>query len=237
MRALIIQNDAQDPPGRVLDVLHQLKWEIEIVLMGQEQKVPFFEDFHCMVLLGGPMNVDDVTEYPYLKKIRTITADALEKGFPVLGLCLGAQMLSRASGCIVQRNSGRELGWCKVRLTEEGLKDPVMAGIESSLEVFQWHYDMFEQPNKSSLLAISDRCRNQIIRIGKLSYGFQSHIEVNLQIVSNWITSNYNEVESVLGPGGAEKLLQLTVERMPVYDAVCSSILLNYFRMVAAINK
>lgn len=233
MKAVLIQPQKEVPPGRVLNVLEALKWEAEVLLMEKGCHIPSsLKGYDCLVLLGGTMNVDDVEGYPYLEELRSLTAEAMAGDFPVLGLCLGAQMMSRAAGHRVHRNKCGELGWCEIRLTDEGMEDRIFAGVEKKFEVFHWHEDMFDLPEKSVLLGKSGQCPNQVIRMGEKSYGFQFHPEVSEEIVLNWVKTYGSEVESKLGPGGAARLIRETGEKMPLYHSTCMRILTNYFRNI-----
>jgi len=233
LKALLVQHEDQVPPGRLLEVLNHLKWDAEVIMMEKSPEVPAsINEFDCLVLLGGTVNVDDVKGYPYLENLRRLTSSAIKAGFPVLGLCLGAQMISRAVGGRVYRNQCGEIGWEKVWFTEEGLRDPVLQGFESPLEVFQWHDDMFDVPNGSALLGRSRLCPNQIIRLGKTTYGFQSHLEVTEDIIFDWIESYHVKEESRLGSGGADRLARDTREKMSLYNNISRQILLNYFNNI-----
>ncbi len=233
MKAVLIQNQLEVPAGRVVEVLEELKWGYEILLMEEGTGFPSsLEGLDCLVLLGGTMNVDDVAGYPYLEKLKHFTAGALEKGFPVLGLCLGAQVMSRALGGTVHRNRCGEIGWHEVGLNGEGLGDKVLEGIGSPFEVFHWHEDTFDLPGGAVLLASSAGCPNQVMRIGKKSYGLQFHPEVDEEIVLNWIERYRDEVEIKLGPGGPDRLARQTGEKMPLYRRLCRRMLTNYFRNI-----
>lgn len=231
MKAVLIQPQKEVPPGRLLEVLEDLKWDAEVLLMEENNRIPpSLEGYDCLVLLGGTMNVDDTAGYPYLSKVRGFTAEALKMGLPVLGLCLGAQMMSRAAGSRVHRNRCGELGWHEIRLTGEGIRDKIFAGVEETFEVFHWHEDMFDLPDFSVLLGKSGQCPHQVIRIGKNSYGFQFHPEVDEEIVLNWIEIYGDEVESRLGPGSLADLARQTREKMSLYHRLCTRILTNYFK-------
>lgn len=233
MKAVIIQHQREVPAGLVLEVLVELGWEAEVLLMEEGDDIPAsLEGFDCLVLLGGTMNVDDLAGYPYLEKIRLFTAGALRRDFPVLGLCLGAQMMSRAAGSRVHRRRNGEMGWCEVDFTREGQVDRVLEGVGSPFEVFHWHEDSFDVPPGAVLLGKSGRCPHQIVRIGEKSYGFQFHPEVDQDIILNWINTYRAEVENIIGPEGPETLIRQTGEKMSNYHSQCRRIFVNYFRFV-----
>lgn len=233
MKALIIQHMKEVPPGRVLQVLDHLCWGWEILSMEESQAIPYsLEGFDCLVLLGGTMNVDDTSVFPYLESLKQFTAGALSRNFPVIGLCLGAQLMSRAAGGTVYKNRCGEIGWSQVSFTPEGIGDKILEGVSSPLEVFQWHDDMLGLPAGSVLLAGSEQCYSQIVRMGEKSYGFQFHPEVDQHIILEWIEIYGYEVEEKLGPGGARRLERQTREKMPLFHRTCGLILTNYFRNI-----
>lgn len=231
----MIQNEAGVPAGRLLEVLDHLNWGAEIICMDEGGQVPLsLGGFDCLVILGGTMNVDDTQGHPYLESLRRLAASALSTGFPVLGLCLGAQVMARAAGAAVHRNKCGETGWYNVGFTGEGLRDPVLDGLTSPLEVFHWHDDMFELPENAALLAESVQCPHQIMRIDRYYYGFQFHPEVTTDTIMEWIENSHDEVEGKLGPGGAGRLARLTRQKMPLYHDNCRRLFINFFN---GINK
>lgn len=229
-KALIIQNEEIVPPGIVLEALQDLKWQAEVVLMEERQSIPSPYEYDSLVLLGGTMNVDDVSRFPHLDSLRRVTAEAVKRDFPIIGLCLGAQMLSRAAGAEVRRNSCGETGWCEIMLNEKGFRDPMLDGVKNPFEVFQFHEDSFDLPGNAELLGSSVRCPSQIMKLGKNVYGFQCHIEVSKDIITDWVNGYYSEVEEKLGQGGPERVLRQTAEKIAVYNEVCRQIFINYFR-------
>lgn len=233
MKALLIQNEIGVPAGRLLEVLDQLNWRTEIIRMDEGGQVPpSLEGFDCLVILGGTMNADDIHCHPYLENLRKLASSALNTGFPVLGLCLGAQVMARAAGAVVHKNKCGETGWHSIGFTGEGLRDPVLQGLTSPLEVFHWHDDMFELPKNASLLAESIQCPHQIMRISRYSYGFQFHPEVTAGIILEWLEQCHDEVEEKLGTGGAGRLASLTTQKISLYHNNCRRIFINYFNNI-----
>lgn len=132
-----------------------------------------------LIVFGGEMNVDEIEAHPYLLRERQLMADALARGVPVLGICLGAQMLARVLGAPVRRAPVRELGFKPVRLTQAGTTDPLLGAFGRSACVFQWHEDTFDLPKGAELLAAGDTVTNQAFRHGDRAWGVQFHFEVN----------------------------------------------------------
>jgi GMP synthase-like glutamine amidotransferase len=145
--------------------------------------------FDGLVFMGGPMSVND--NLPYLQwEMRTI-ADAIERGQPVLGICLGAQLIAKAMGAHVYRNPEKEIGFFEVRFAEEAQDDPLFSGLTSET-VFHWHGETFHLPAGAVLLGSSARCRNQAFRIGERTYAMQFHLEVTPAMIADWCTQDEN---------------------------------------------
>lgn len=139
-----------------------------------------------LLVLGGPMGVNDKAEYPYLSQVERLIGEAVAAGKPVLGLCLGAQLMASALGGKVFPNRTKEIGCYRVDLTAEGRADPLFAGMGPRVPVFQWHGDTFTLPEGAVLLATAPTCAHQAFRYGRNAYGLQFHLEVTPDIVAEW---------------------------------------------------
>ncbi|HOX38997.1 MAG TPA: type 1 glutamine amidotransferase [Candidatus Brocadiia bacterium] len=142
-------------------------------------------EWSLIVSMGGPMNVYEEDEYPFLREETEFLRRAIESDVPILGVCLGAQMIAKACGAKVVKSPEMEWGWRNVYLTEEGRRDPVFRRFPSTLRVFQWHEDMFELPEDAVLLATSDDCPNQAFRYRR-ALGLQFHVEITHAILDDW---------------------------------------------------
>ncbi|MDQ3875832.1 MAG: type 1 glutamine amidotransferase [Actinomycetota bacterium] len=159
----------------------------QTVEVGEREAIPRSPDFHGIVSLGGPMSADDPHEV--LAAERALLASAAEHEVPVLGVCLGAQLLAHALGARIYPNpAGREVGVSEVLVTEDGRSDPLLAGLPNPLPVMQWHGDAFELPAGASLLATSPACTNQAFRFGRRAYGVLFHPEVGPAEARDWLS-------------------------------------------------
>ena len=141
----------------------------------------------ALVCLGGPMNVYEEEKYPFLIRENAILREAVAGRIPVLGICLGAQLLAKACGAKVTKADVKETGWSKVQLTVKGKDDRLFNGLPGELSVFEWHEDTFAVPDGGILLAEGSSCRNQAFRIGDNAYGIQFHIEVTSEMIETWL--------------------------------------------------
>jgi len=143
-----------------------------------------------LIFMGGPMSAND--DLPYLAQEIQLIREAVERGQPVLGVCLGSQLIAKALGACVFRNSTKEIGWFDIRLTEAGRQDPLLASLDEPETVFHWHGETFDLPDGAVWLAYSDACRHQAFRVGSNVYGLQFHLEVTPEMIADWCSQDAN---------------------------------------------
>ncbi len=157
--------------------------------------------------MGGPMGAGDDADHPWLAAERELIADAAGAGRPVLGVCLGAQLLAAALGARVYEAERPEVGLLEVELTGEGRADPLFAGIDDRPVSLQWHADTFDLPDGAVRLARSAAIANQAFRSGERAYGVQFHLEVTGEMAREWgsVPAYRESLASTLGErAGAE---------------------------------
>jgi GMP synthase (glutamine-hydrolysing) len=185
---LVLQHADNESPGMLADFFNDKGWTVRTIHMGQMKLKPFdMLNAALIIAMGGPMNVYETEKYPFLKNEEELLHNAMTRKIPVLGICLGAQILAKACGAKVGKAPAKELGWYNVALTETGLHDPLFAGIARQFTVFQWHEDTFDLPVSVQLLASGDKCVNQAFRCGPNAYGLQFHVEASLAMVKEWL--------------------------------------------------
>ncbi len=197
MKLLVVQNEACEPLGVFEDGLEEMDVECRHVRPFEEAVPKNLDGCSGLIILGGPMNVYQEREYPFLGAEDALIKEALEKNLPTLGICLGAQLIAKAAGAQVRKGSQKEIGWYEIRLTEEGKEDPVFGTFEEEFRVFQWHGDTFDIPDGAVKLA-ENGLYNQAFRI-KNAYALQFHIEVTEKMIKDWIQTYDEEVRSLEG--------------------------------------
>jgi GMP synthase-like glutamine amidotransferase len=144
----------------------------------------------ALILMGGPQSANDHTDY-LRTELRLIEA-TMRAGQPVLGICLGAQLIAKALGARVYPNPVKEIGWFPLHFTESAKGDRLLAGLPNPSTVLQWHGETFDLPNGAENLARSERCRNQAFRYGSQVYGFQFHLETTPEMIADWCRQDAN---------------------------------------------
>ncbi|HJX30328.1 MAG TPA: type 1 glutamine amidotransferase [Thermodesulfobacteriota bacterium] len=186
MKVVIIMHDPSEGPGTIEDYLALKGIDVYTVRLYACDLLPqALDDYDAVVTMGGPMNVYEDEKYPFLRDEVNFLTQTMDRGVPILGICLGAQMIARACGASVFKASQKEVGWSEVFLTDTGKKDMLFRGLSETLPVFQWHEDTFELPVGGHLLATSAVCPHQAFRCSN-AYGLQFHVEVTPQILFDW---------------------------------------------------
>lgn len=186
---LVFQHLAAEPPGTLAPLMRSRGHRATIVDFEKEPDArPNPEHFDALIVLGGPMNVEEIDRRVHLQTEIAAIGAALAHNLPVLGICLGAQLLAHALGARVYRGQVSEIGWYDVALTREGQADPVLSPLGQSTPVFQWHSFTFDIPAGAIPLARSAACANQAFRYGNNAYGMQFHLEMDAALIERWLS-------------------------------------------------
>ncbi len=187
-KILVFQHVPYEPLGTLDPLLKKAGFRIRYVNFGRDpEHRPSLDGYAALIILGGPMNADDVATYPNLADEVRIIHEALERDISILGICLGAQLLAKALGGAVRPGGAREIGWYDVNVTDAGQRDPVLSTFGSKSEVFQWHEDNIELPSDVVRLASSRACAAQAFPYGEHAYGFQFHLEADRPLIERWL--------------------------------------------------
>ena len=211
MRLLVFQHLACEHPGYLRRCLEKDNLGWTAVELDEGEAIPLLEDFDALWVMGGPMDVWDVQENPWLiEEKMAIRRWVRELGRPFLGICLGHQLLADALGGTCGPQPIPEIGILDVELNEQGRADPIFANMPTTQKTLQWHSVQVAQPPEGAVvLASSNVCPVQAMRVGEKAWSMQYHVEVEADTVSNWaaVPAYRNALESTLGVGGLEKML------------------------------
>jgi GMP synthase (glutamine-hydrolysing) len=178
-------------------ILAGLKYQYFDLFTGQEP--PQMEAISALISLGGPMSAND--PLPFLISELRLLESALRAGKPLLGICLGSQLLARALGAHVYPNPVKEIGWFPVQFMAEAQADALFHGLSKTETVFQWHGETFDLPQSSVWLASSEGCPHQAFRAGQ-AWALQFHLETTAAMIADWCAEPVNcaDVASLTGP-------------------------------------
>lgn len=189
-RLLVFQHVAAEPLGTLDPLIRRRGHRIRFANFERQPDFePNVDRYRGLVVLGGPMNVEDQARRPHLKTELRAIERMLAQGKPVLGICLGAQLLAHVLGAPVRRHYEPEIGWYPLRTTDAGRDDPVLSPLGEGAPVFQWHRYSFEVPREAVHLARTDGCEQQAFRYGENAYGFQFHLEMDEPLIARWLAN------------------------------------------------
>lgn len=197
-RALLVQHTATEGPGWLGEWLPGAGLELEVVRPYAGEPMPSALDADALVVMGGPMGANDDDAAPWLPQTRRLLREAVAAAVPVLGVCLGGQLLAAACGGRVQRGpAGPEIGVQELRLRSLAGDDPLFADLPPVVRAMQWHYDeIVALPADAVWLAKSAAYPNQAFRVGKCAWGLQFHIETTVPMVAGWARNDAAEVRA-----------------------------------------
>lgn len=233
---IVIKHIAIEGPGSIEKFFRNTAWDLEIIDLGDGQALPTsLEKVNAVISLGGPMNAYEEEKYPFLKNEDAFLKIALQEEVPILGICLGAQLVAKACGAKVKKAAEPEIGWQEVTLTRQGTEDILLRGVAHAINVFEWHEDTFAVPEGGVLLATSGSCVNQACRFGANAYGLQFHIEVTPEMVASWIQAYAQEGRVDLSE--AAGIMVETYRRKEEFERQAESIYLNFARVIELSQK
>jgi GMP synthase (glutamine-hydrolysing) len=173
-------------------------------------------EFDAVVVLGGGMNVRDADRLPWMRAEIELLRDAMQERIPVLGICLGAQLLAAAAGAEVRRSPSPEIGWFDVARSEAGADDPVLGRLPARFLAYEWHSYAFALPAGSVELARSAAC-SQAFRLGEHTWGVQFHPEVLPEIVRAWALDYRSDPDAIAMGFDPPAHIAEAEERLPAW--------------------
>jgi GMP synthase (glutamine-hydrolysing) len=208
-KLLVFQHVSHEILGTLNPLLKRAGFRIRYVNFARHPDAqPSLEGYDGLVVLGGPMSVNDANRLPHLTTEMKMIEQALKLNLPVLGICLGAQLIAKTLGGAVYLNPEKEIGWYDVSPTGHAQCDPLLSALRESEKIFQWHGETFEIPKSTRHLAFSSLCANQAFSYASNVYGFQFHLEVDAPMIHRWlrVAENRVEISSLGGTHSVERI-------------------------------
>lgn len=221
-----LQHVPFEGPGAFHAILEQHGFEVHPSVVPEQGVPAALGDF--LLIMGGPMSVND--PHPWIAEELVFIQQALSQEIPIVGVCLGSQLLTRALGSLVTASSQFEIGMVPITLSEEGQRDPVFSAMPQTFDVFQWHGEGFQLPEKTVLLASSAKYPVQAFRYGRKVYALLFHLEMEARGIEILCQECPDDV--VRGGIARETLVATAREALPQLHS-CADRLIGHLASIA----
>lgn len=237
MRFLVIKHVVVEGLGIFEQFCDEAGIVIETVELEKGDRFPpTLDGYAALWVMGGPMNVADEADYPWLAEEKALIRKAVQDlHLPYMGICLGAQLLADALGGEVKPMSAPEVGFLPVHLTNAGRNHDLTAGLPEKFNVLQWHgQEVWRLPEGATLLASSPQCQTQAYTVGDSAFGVQFHSEVTDATVDDWtqIPTYRADLEATLGSTGCDDLKQAIATQLPAASSGARILFNNFLQIV-----
>ena len=234
MRVLSINHQRDAGPGVFADAIAASGGELDQWFRAETDAPPADPaGYDAVMTFGGSMHADQEDTHAWIATEKALLRDLLERGTPLLAVCLGAQLLSEAAGGAARRAREPEIGWLKVEVTAEGVEDPLIGPLAPRFTAFEWHSYECGLPPAATVLARTPVCA-QAFRIGEAAWGIQFHAEVSVADAVSWIDDYRTDGDAVRIALDPEALRPETLPRMPAWNRLGRDLCNRFLAVVAA---
>jgi GMP synthase (glutamine-hydrolysing) len=232
--ALILQHTIEERGGLFEEMLLEQGWALEVLPLFAGADLPAsLNGFGLTLVLGGPMSANQEEDHPFLRKEIPFLRKALKTEEPVLGICLGAQLMAKALGARVLPGPHKEIGWYWLNQTPAARTDPLFSQLDPTFLVFQWHGETFDLPTGAACLAGNPAYPHQAFRWGAAAYGLQFHLEMTPPLLQTWLTAWRDEIkEARPQPTTAEDILRDAAIYLERLQSQARRVFVRYLRLL-----
>jgi GMP synthase (glutamine-hydrolysing) len=230
-KILVLQHHPAENLGNIADALEEAALAWQYVRVFDHHPIPKdLKGAGGLIIMGGSETVYQLDRYPYLREEMRLIDGALKDNKPMLGVCLGSQLIAAALGANVRRGDSREIGWYSVRLTDAARDDRLMSGLPAEFVAAHWHSDVFDLPAGAVALASSEKTPLQAYRYGDKAYGLLFHAEMTAEIIAA-LVSEFGEGLKRVGIDG-DAILAKAPEHLPALEKIGATIFNRWARPI-----
>ena len=224
-RVLWLQHVPFEGLGSIEPWLRSRDYTLQCCPLYAGQALPAIDSFDWLIVMGGPMNVDDEQSYPWLAAEKRFIKRALHAGKRTLGICLGAQLMARALGAEVLKGDTPEIGWLPVDLTKMGAESGFLSDVPRVFDAFHWHGDRFNIPEGAIHAAASDACSNQAFIYGERALALQFHLETTAASAAALVHHCGEDISVTRASVQSAEEIMLCPERFDALNQIMASVL------------
>lgn len=229
---IILKNIEIEGPGLIQKWLEEKSIRFDVLEYYETIDIIDLDIYSAVIILGGPMSAND--SYEYIKKEKELINNCMRTELPLLGICLGSQLISKSLGGTITRNQLKEIGVFELSLTSDGRNSKIFEKLPESFKIFQWHGETFSIPPRGKLLATAQTCVNQAFQIGNV-FGLQFHIEFTSQMIEKIIEAYIEEVlEENLNP---DKIQEEFDRNYQAIKDVGKILFTNFLNLIQSMSK
>jgi GMP synthase (glutamine-hydrolysing) len=227
----LLQHIHCETPGIISDCLQSADIDMRFVRTFERNPIPSNLDTQAgLIVMGGPMSVYDHDQFPFLLEEQRLIEEALKEDKPVLGVCLGSQLLAATLGAEVKSGAQKEIGWHPVTLTEYAATDALWKELPARFTAYHWHGDVYDLPQGAVSLASSELTPCQGFRYGTNAYGFLFHMEVTEKIIKNMVAEFQDELEEQCITAGS--IIQKTQDYLSALQTVGGRVFRRWVKLL-----
>ena len=233
LRVLAISHQRDAGPGVFAEAIRAGGHDLDVWHPAEDSR-PRAEpaDYDAVIVLGGAMHVDHGDRHPWLAEEKRVIAGLLREGVPLLGVCLGSQLLAEAAGGSARPAAAPEIGWFDVEVGAEGVGDPLIGPLAPGFEAFEWHSYECVLPETAVVLATTETCV-QAFRIAPSAWGIQFHAEVSRPGAEHWIADYRSDPDAVRTGVDPAALAAETAPRIEAWNELGRDIARRFCRIAA----